>query len=835
MKNRLLLPAIVAFAVTVGISAYLFLSPRISADTTATTNSLTMTISLTNWWGDPSTPSSANTNDQAVYMQYVKDQKYRCSTTQISIANAVGNSTDSDQTKVSNNRQAVWAAAYDIALASGLTTYNGTQQFINVTKSMNSGITDPQIEAKLKELVNINSSSYRCQGNGSVAYGKTLVVPAKYQVTTNTSNIEEKTVTIKVADKDGKPAAGAEAVTSIALTGRYIDEPCTTDSNGQCVVHIKNDTGEIKSSTMLSFNAIVNNPTRYLTPIVEKSWGELKDGDIINLSATVASDVSDTKSITFKVNSSAAGENNTTSTAGAVVYSRGTDRLVSSPVDQVCNVGADGTCKILVSLKSASNTLDASIANFQFEAKLNDKKSALVTKKWTDLKDGDTVSLDLNLSAGTAVTPLTAADGTPSPFVAPTTNSKTAIIKVRNARTKRILGGASVEIQGTTVETDKVAMITTNPPLPEGEQIAGFQKGSYSIIVKRTGYEIFEKTINLSANEKYFNVDVAMTPIAGLPNPDLQFNNLALNSLNASNQLGAGGTNNALINALLQALGQGTNASTLGNFPYQSGFSPNLAQTASVPLQLAVVPQYPFNQFNTTIRFEVIESLTNRSVLSTTFSLGPLNNNSATNLIRTACLNPNSQYYLKVSIPNNNSLIIQPYLFTSGSYGQATTLTVPIGQNNILNGGDLSSSVIYNNVDRSTLITNIQNCPSTTLSSAMLGQNTWTGQTVTDTQIRSYVVVAYTDGRYYLVNPLLVTDVRLIQFVPSQNSTGGLAFVSAATGLNINSMSQSGWYITTYTLIDNKPVIDKTKLSRVDISPDDYRRTINSEIVENFN
>lgn len=512
---------------------------------------------------------------------------------------------------------------------------------------------------------------------------------------------------------------------------------------------------------------------------------------------------------------------------------------ISSMKDDLkkCNDGDTNTCsKIEKSiLQTAIKPKCDEIRNYDITIKTPAKVYGLTSATSAGASSSQSPSRTASTSTTAAASssaniPLEAIEPE-NPLAAPGNNSKTVIIKVRSSKTKRILGGVSIELQNIAESDDKLTLTTADPPPIEGKQVTGFSKATYKLVAKRNGYEVYETNVNANTKNQYINIDIPMKPLAGLPDPD---NNAYLNAFSLLSNLNLsnlGGSTISIINNLARLLGQ-NNGSIFNNYPYQTGYSSNLSQIAVVPVQLTVQPEYPFNQLNTNVKFEIQEVATAKTAMSTTFNLNSLSDGSTTGIVRYGCLNPDSQYILKLTSINNTKVTFQPYSFISGSLGEMTTLLVPLGANEVTQSSDLLSSTVYRNIDRSSLVIDNFNCPSTSLSSSTSGQNTWVNSTITESQLRSYALTPLND-KYYLVNTTVgSTDIHSVVFVKSQGSTGGLAFISAASGLNVNSSSQSGWYATTFTISNNEPIINKTKLSRVNLTPNEYANTINSTVAE---
>jgi hypothetical protein len=513
---------------------------------------------------------------------------------------------------------------------------------------------------------------------------------------------------------------------------------------------------------------------------------------------------------------------------------------------------ANGKCEVVIKEANIDKT-----KKLFFHASLADGfTTPFVEKLWQDIKSNDTINLVFDKVITDPNAPTTANEPN-GPFKAPGTAGATGTIKVTNSKTKRVLGGVNIEIQSTTDAKRIATTVTQDPPKPEGAAVEKFSEGSYTLIAKRYGYEIYQATVNVGAKDKYFKVDIAMVPLKGLPDPDLQYQSSLSSGLGNTNLSNLGGSVIPLISQLLQytnqngnnsaynnypyygqtgnssifngSLNQNSGTSTYGNYPYQTGYSNNTSQTAVVPIMLSIQPQYPLNTTSQNVRFEIYDASTGSSVINTTFDMAQLATqiSSATGSItRYGCLNPNySQYALKVTNLSNSALSVGPYQFTSGSSGQAVVISIPVQS-----GSALLNNIGYRVVDKSAITLENFTCPSNSLTSLINGQNAWTGTTITDSQIRSYNVFRYTDGKYYMVNTTLgSTDIRPVVFVMSQGAAGGLAFVSAASGLNITSSSQSGWYVTTFTLDDGIPTMDRSKLSKVDMNPADYATALGAQ------
>jgi hypothetical protein len=265
----------------------------------------------------------------------------------------------------------------------------------------------------------------------------------------------------------------------------------------------------------------------------------------------------------------------------------------------------------------------------------------------------------------------------------------------------------------------------------------------------------------------------------------------------------------------------------------QNGYLLSSDQNSIIPVNVKIT-QASYLSMITNVA--IIDTATNNTVnlvssnqypQNTMGSVLPLMN---TAIYRSGCLKPNSQYILRVS--NNQSANSQmPYTdtaFTTGTVGSYTNieLTPPLSvsfggtsfvnlsiQNLAYQPGNFAMPTIncpsnyqngiYNPSTQTTYNPNTQvvynpntGTYTTVGTTPTYGTTTWGDQNFNPANFGNYNLQKNPLGTYYLVSNLNPSDVRPIKFVQNNDGIGGLAFVSAESGISSYS---SQWYITTYT------------------------------------
>jgi len=394
-----------------------------------------------------------------------------------------------------------------------------------------------------------------------------------------------------------------------------------------------------------------------------------------------------------------------------------------------------------------------------------------------------------------------------------------------NSKTERLLGGVSIVIDENGEKTDQ--KLSDPPKSQNGEELFEATAGKYEIVASRAGYKNYEGSFEVT--DKDLGFTLKMVPLSTTPDPKTEFlTRYALMQYSMANSSTQGFP-------YAQTNPYQTNP-TFGNPNYgsygyptytQNGYALSANQQAVVPLAVTISSTAMLSSYQS---FDVqIIDLSTSSVVSLINSQTPYgysNNSYTTNLNfynsinRYGCLKSNSPYILRIvqsPLGSFSSNTNQDYPFRSSSYGTITQINI---QN--ITTGIISSPITPNiqNVPQGNIQIPI-NCPASynpqtqTTSwpspnynpgyqypsgQTPYGTTTWADPTVNTLNFGSYEV-QQSDQRsgYFLVNKAVFNDARIIQFVENDSGSGGLAFVSAQSGILTGSQSAGQWYVTTYT------------------------------------
>jgi hypothetical protein len=462
---------------------------------------------------------------------------------------------------------------------------------------------------------------------------------------------------------------------------------------------------------------------------------------------------------------------------------------------------------------------------------------------------------DTNTNAGNE-----RAAGAPGALQAPVANinarkAVSLIVTISNKKTGRALGDVSLNFTDLTTQTTNQTTSQNSsykipdPPTPEGYTISSILSGQYEVIAKRTGYEISDEKITISADKQYYQLKIELTPLVGTPQPDQQnYAYLENNSVYNPSYNYPYSSNYPYSNQNPNYQGYpsypNNYPSNLNypstNYPYSNTYYQTANQGYTVPLQIMVLTQLSNYQLPTAPQVQIIDPTNNNQIILTSSQFQTSSGTTLTGgtgaFNQFGCLEPYHQYIVYVAYSGTlgigTSQKNQP--FQTGPQGQPVQITI-----------DSRYLSNYSPINISLSSTGQQlpiTCPNfATTNTNYPGSTVWTDPNINLSNFNNYTVFhSPTDGKYYLINRQNQFDMRPITFVDKGDGLGGLAFIPAQSGTygnNIYSYAGTGssWYVTIYTR-DNSGNLNLPiqSFSAVKFSPQDYANAVHSQVTNSF-
>lgn len=446
------------------------------------------------------------------------------------------------------------------------------------------------------------------------------------------------------------------------------------------------------------------------------------------------------------------------------------------------------------------------------------------------------------------------------------------IVTVVNKNTGYVLGGVKIDFG------EIKTVITQDPPVPEGETIYGIKSGEREIIANRAGYILFDQKMTLSSDLKNTILKIEMEPAPGTPRIDqyIQQNNMVgqnnysswpnINSNNIQNYQAMNSPQTVYNpNNLSQNYGNNYNspyengmpnyntAMNNGSFPNQ--YYQNQNQRYANPVKITLRSLYSNNlNLNNldSVKINIYDRQTGQMVISKTSSFSSFNTFENQNIY--VCLQPQKQYVVEVTNASFGS--VGSYLsnqtkmaeFVTGQAGQSMEIIITSteGVNSLMPMDRYSINLNQNGIGQF----NNYNCQmdnqfQTTgngYGSGNYGSTVFNSDTINLQQLQNtYQIGRDNYGNYLLYNKQNQFDQRPFYFVDRGDGRGGLVFLPSQTSNsnfnNMNSNTESSWYVTAYTREPETGNIKFTPevFSRVSMTPSQYAYAVRGQMTGNFN
>jgi hypothetical protein len=401
-----------------------------------------------------------------------------------------------------------------------------------------------------------------------------------------------------------------------------------------------------------------------------------------------------------------------------------------------------------------------------------------------------------------------------------------------NAENERLLGDVTVMI-------DDIQLKISDPPPIDGLLVPSFAPGSHHVVGKRKGYEAVDQNISVDPGKEHQKLTLEFNPISGTPDISESDVNNYLSNYQSINSFGSV-TNAMYPNQAGNAYSSGTTLvqwsdGTTSTIPANNINLTNTSQTHSVPVKISLINNgFQINGTELT-QIQIIDKSSNIVELSNTMVENSTFSGSQT-LYRYGCLQPNRQYALIIKSLTNQTAQPITFTFVSGQIGEYTEIKINVAAFYNTNISPYSSGLISSSNNNASLV-NLPSCPSSQISQNLtqFGTQVWSGGQINLNNFN--IVLSHINGNYYLVNKTNQLDSRQITFIDRGDGKGGFAFIPtqpSVQGVNLSQNNAKDWYVTTYTRDGNGEINFLIDPSPSNISPSQYERALNKQIVENF-
>lgn len=408
------------------------------------------------------------------------------------------------------------------------------------------------------------------------------------------------------------------------------------------------------------------------------------------------------------------------------------------------------------------------------------------------------------------------------------------LIYAVNSENERLLGDVTITI-------DDIQLKIADPPPIDGLLVPSFSPGSHHVVAKRKGYETVDQDISVDSGKEHQKLTLEFNPISGTPDiSESDADNYLKNyqSMTSSRSV----TSATYPNYSGAVAFPGTTQlqwsdGTISAIPSDRINYTNTDQSYAVPVKISLVNNG--GQINGTelTQIQIIDQSSNLIELS---NIMVENSTLSTtqNLYRYGCLRPNKQYALILKSLGNQTVQPLTFTFATGQRGTYTDIRINVAafyNTNVqaYNSGLINSSNIALSPSGVTPI-----CPSiqtTGQTMAQFGTQILSGGQM---DLDNYnIVLSPMNGNYYLVSKTNQPESRQITFIDRGDGKGGFAFIPtqpSVQGINLSQSNAKDWYVTTYTRNEDGEINFQVDPSPSNISPSQYERALNKQIIENF-